>query len=63
MFIIYILEFINNIWYNGKAIIKEVDNVGFQYDNELPAKQSLELENILVMSNLRADTQDIDRLK
>lgn len=28
-------------------------------DNELPAKQSLELENIFVMSNERADTQDI----
>ncbi len=28
-------------------------------DNELPAKQSLELENIFVMSNKRADTQDI----
>lgn len=28
-------------------------------DNELPAKQSLELENIFVMSNMRADTQDI----
>lgn len=28
-------------------------------DNELPAKQSLEIENIFVMSNMRADTQDI----
>lgn len=28
-------------------------------DSELPAKQSLELENIFVMSNERADTQDI----
>lgn len=28
-------------------------------DNELPAKQSLEIENIFVMSNKRADTQDI----
>ena len=28
-------------------------------DDELPAKQSLELENIFVMSNKRADTQDI----
>ncbi|MBE6817371.1 MAG: homoserine O-succinyltransferase [Ruminococcaceae bacterium] len=32
-------------------------------DNELPAKQSLEMENIFVMSNLRADTQDIRPLK
>lgn len=28
-------------------------------DDELPAKQSLEIENIFVMSNKRADTQDI----
>ena len=28
-------------------------------DNELPAKHSLELENIFVMNNMRADTQDI----
>ncbi len=28
-------------------------------DDELPAKQSLELENVFVMSNKRADTQDI----
>ena len=32
-------------------------------DNELPAKQSLEMENIFVMSNLRADTQDIRPLR
>lgn len=32
-------------------------------DNELPAKQKLEIENIFVMSNLRADTQDIRPLK
>ena len=32
-------------------------------DNELPAKQRLEIENIFVMSNLRADTQDIRPLK
>ncbi len=32
-------------------------------DNELPAKQSLEIENIFVMSNLRADMQDIRPLK
>lgn len=32
-------------------------------DNKLPAKQSLEMENIFVMSNLRADTQDIRPLR
>lgn len=32
-------------------------------DNELPAKQNLEMENIFVMSNKRADTQDIRPLK
>lgn len=32
-------------------------------DNELPAKQKLEIENIFVMSNMRADTQDIRPLK
>lgn len=32
-------------------------------DNELPAKQNLEMENIFVMSNTRADTQDIRPLK
>lgn len=32
-------------------------------DNELPAKQNLEIENIFVMSNLRADTQDVRPLK
>ena len=32
-------------------------------DNELPAKQKLEIENIFVMSKLRADTQDIRPLK
>lgn len=32
-------------------------------DNELPAKQNLEIENIFVMSNMRADTQDIRPLK
>ncbi len=32
-------------------------------DNELPAKASLEMENIFVMSNERADTQDIRPLK
>lgn len=32
-------------------------------DNELPAKQNLEMENIFVMSNLRADTQDIRPLR
>ncbi len=32
-------------------------------DNELPAKQKLEIENIFVMSNMRADTQDVRPLK
>lgn len=32
-------------------------------NEELPAKQSLEIENIFVMSNRRADTQDIRPLK
>lgn len=32
-------------------------------DNELPAKQSLEIENIFVMSHQRADMQDIRPLK
>lgn len=32
-------------------------------DNELPAKQRLEIENIFVMGNTRADTQDIRPLK
>ena len=32
-------------------------------DNELPAKQRLGIENIFVMSNMRADTQDIRPLK
>lgn len=32
-------------------------------DDALPAKQNLEIENIFVMSNMRADTQDIRPLK
>jgi homoserine O-succinyltransferase len=40
-----------------------VDILPIRIDNELPAKQSLEIENIFVMSNLRADTQDIRPLK
>lgn len=32
-------------------------------DNELPAKQNLEIENIFVMGNTRADNQDIRPLK
>ncbi len=32
-------------------------------DDELPAKQSLEIENIFIMSNMRADMQDIRPLK
>jgi len=37
--------------------------VPIRIDNELPAKQNLEIENIFVMSNERADTQDIRPLK
>lgn len=43
--------------------MKGADIVPIRIDNELPAKQSLEIENIFVMSNLRADTQDIRPLK
>ena len=32
-------------------------------NDELPAKQNLEIENIFVMSNKRADQQDIRPLK
>lgn len=39
------------------------DNMPIRIDNELPAKQSLEIENIFVMSNKRADMQDIRPLK
>lgn len=38
---------------------KEGSAMPIRIDNELPAKQSLEIENIFVMSNKRADTQDI----
>ena len=43
--------------------MKGVDIVPIRIDNELPAKQSLEMENIFVMSQTRADTQDIRPLK
>lgn len=42
---------------------KGVDILPIRIDNELPAKQSLEIENIFVMSNMRADTQDVRPLK
>ena len=42
---------------------KGVDIMPIRIDNELPAKQNLELENIFVMSKLRGDTQDIRPLK
>ncbi len=42
---------------------REVDILPIRIDNELPAKQSLEMENIFVMSNMRADTQDVRPLK
>ena len=38
---------------------KEESAMPIRIDDELPAKQSLEIENIFVMSNKRADTQDI----
>lgn len=40
-----------------------VECMPIRIDNELPAKQNLEIENIFVMSNMRADTQDIRPLK
>lgn len=44
-------------------IVKGVDIVPIRIDDALPAKQNLEIENIFVMSNKRADTQDIRPLK
>ena len=43
--------------------MKGADTVPIRIDDALPAKQSLEIENIFVMSNQRADTQDIRPLK
>ena len=43
--------------------MKGVDNMPIRIDNELPAKQKLEIENVFVMSNMRADTQDVRPLK
>ena len=43
--------------------MRGVDNLPIRIDNELPAKQRLEIENIFVMSNMRADTQNIRPLK
>ncbi len=43
--------------------MKGVDILPIRIDNELPAKQKLESENIFVMGNTRADTQDIRPLK
>lgn len=43
--------------------MRGVDILPIRIDNELPAKQRLEIENIFVMSNMRADTQDIRPLK
>ena len=43
--------------------MKGADIVPIRIDNELPAKQNLEIENIFVMSNSRADMQDIRPLK
>ncbi len=43
--------------------MKGVDILPIRIDNELPAKQSLEIENVFVMSKTRGDTQDIRPLK
>lgn len=43
--------------------MRGVDTLPIRIDNELPAKQRLEIENIFVMSNMRADMQDIRPLK
>ncbi len=43
--------------------MKGVDTMPIRIDDELPAKQMLEMENIFVMNNMRADTQDIRPLK
>lgn len=43
--------------------MKGVETMPIRIDNELPAKQNLEIENIFVMSNMRADTQDVRPLK
>lgn len=43
--------------------MKGADKMPIRIDEELPAKQRLEIENIFVMSNSRADMQDIRPLK
>ncbi len=43
--------------------MKGVEAMPIRINNELPAKQNLEIENIFVMSNKRADEQDIRPLK
>ncbi len=43
--------------------MKGADIVPIRIDDALPAKQNLEIENIFVMSKMRADTQDIRPLK
>lgn len=43
--------------------MKGVDILPIRIDNELPAKQRLEDENVFVMSRMRGDTQDIRPLK
>ena len=63
MYIIYTLDLIIRICYNVSSDYSGGDILPIRIDNELPAKQSLEIENIFVMSNLRADTQDIRPLK
>lgn len=43
--------------------MKGADIMPIRIDDALPAKQNLEIENIFVMSKMRADTQDIRPLK
>lgn len=46
-----------------KRLMKGADIMPIRIDDELPAKQNLEIENIFVMSKSRANMQDIRPLK
>ena len=46
-----------------KRLKKGADMMPIRIDDELPAKQNLEIENIFVMSKSRANMQDIRPLK
>ena len=46
-----------------KRLKKGADIMPIRIDDELPAKQNLEIENIFVMSKSRANMQDIRPLK